>query len=140
MFDMIPFGRRENDLFRMMDNMEKNFFGSWDMGISSFRTDIKEEKDKYLLEAELPGFQKEEIHIDVDGDYLTIRAEHNEEINQEQDNYVCRERRYGSFNRSFNISNVKEDQISANYHNGVLRLTMPKRSEQKQLSRRINID
>ena len=139
MFDMIPFGRRDNDLFRMLDNMEKSFFGGMDFGVSSFRTDIKEEKDNYILEAELPGFQKEEIHVDIDGDYLTISAEHNEDVEQKQDNYVCRERRYGSFHRSFSIANVKEDEIKADYHDGVLKLVMPKRAETKRIGRRIDI-
>ena len=79
MFDLIPFGRNERNLFRYLDNVEKSLFDGLDTRVSRFRTDILDKGDRYLLEAELPGFKKEDIHLDLEGDILTIRAEHTEE-------------------------------------------------------------
>ena len=61
--------------------MERAFFGdgSWGRGLSEFKTDIQDKGDSYLLEADLPGFKKEDIHVDVDGDTMTIRAERHSE-------------------------------------------------------------
>ena len=126
MFDLIPFGRNERNLFQYLDNVEKSLFDGLDTRVSRFRTDILDKGDRYLLEAELPGFKKEDIHLDLEGDILTIRAEHTEEKEDkdEKRQYVRRERRYGSFSRSFDVSGIKADQISASYENGVLKLSL----------------
>ena len=89
MFDMRPYRNnndRRNNLsaynpFREMDAFERNFFndpfGSWfdHSALASFKTDIKDNGDSYTLEADLPGFDKKDIHLDVNGDTLTIHAE-----------------------------------------------------------------
>ncbi|WP_330659686.1 Hsp20/alpha crystallin family protein [Caproiciproducens faecalis] len=139
MFDLMPFGRRENNLFNYFDNMEKNFFGDISQGLSSFRTDVIDNGDKYLLKAELPGFKKEDIKIDIEGDRLTVSAEHKDETEEKNDNYIRRERRYGSFSRSFDISNIKCNEISAEYKDGILELSMPKLESVVPESRRIEI-
>lgn len=134
-----------NNQYDMMDtmfnNFEKSFFGDFGTLGSGFQTDIQDQGDHYLLEAELPGFQKEDIHIDMDGDYLTISAEHKDEVNDEdkEHNYIRRERRYGSFKRSFNVAGIETDAIKAAYKNGVLELTLPKKTEQIPASRQIEI-
>ena len=128
MFDLMPFGRGERNLFQYLDNVEKSFFGDPDTRFSQFRTDIADKGDRYELEAELPGFQKEDLHLDLEGDLLTIRAEHTEqkEEKDEQTRYVRRERRYGSFSRSFDVSGIQTYSIAASYENGVLKLILPK--------------
>lgn len=78
MFDLMPFGY-ERSLLDSFDNFEKEFFKGMNRSLASFRTDIQDKGDHYVLEAELPGFAKEDIHIDLDDNYLTIRAEHKEE-------------------------------------------------------------
>ena len=92
MFDLMPFGRENNNLFHYFDNMERNFFSGAFDNAHQFRCDIQDKGDHYLLEAELPGFSKEEIKLDLQGDNLTITAEHREEVSQKDDNgqYVCR--------------------------------------------------
>ena len=65
------------------------------------------------MKADLPGFAKEDIHIDLNDNTLTIHAEHNEENETKQDNYVRRERRYGSFSRSFDVTNINTSDIDA---------------------------
>ena len=78
------------------------------------------------MKADLPGFTKEDIHIDLNDNTLTIHAEHNEENETKKDNYVRRERRYGSFSRSFDVTNINTSDIDASYANGVLELKLPK--------------
>ncbi|MGX8702106.1 Hsp20/alpha crystallin family protein [Caproiciproducens sp.] len=139
MFDLMPFGRRENNLFNYFDNMEKNFFGDLPQSFSAFRTDVIDQGGKYLLKAELPGFKKEDIKIDIEGDRLTVSAEHKDETEEKKDNYIRRERKYGSFSRSFDISDVKANEISAEYKDGILELSMPKVETVVPESRRIEI-
>ena len=94
------------------------------------KTDIREMDDSYELAVDLPGFKKEDIHVDVDGDTMTIRAErHSEHEDQDKKgNYVRCERSYGSYQRAFDISGVEVADISAQYNDGVLKLNMPKKS------------
>ena len=90
----------------------------------------------------LPGMKKEDIAVDIDGDYLTISAQRNTETEEKDDknSYVRRERSYGSFSRSFNISNIKSEEISGSYENGVLKLTLPKKNPTTvPTSRRLDI-
>ena len=75
------------------------------------KVDIKESDDKYLLEAELPGVNKDDINIEIRNDIITISVERNEEIKEERENYIRRERRYGSFRRSFPVEDVEQDKI-----------------------------
>lgn len=125
--------------FRELEDLERSFWGSNPLG--EFKTDIKDNGDSYLLEAELPGFNKDDIHVDIDGGYLTISAERHSE-NEEKDkkgNYIKCERSYGSFSRSFDVSNVKTEEIAAEYKDGVLKLTMPKKEGTLPSSRRLEI-
>lgn len=141
MFGMIPFGREENSLFNYLDNMERSLFtGFGDM--SQFRCDIQDKGDSYLMEAELPGFNKEDIAIDLNGDNLVITARHNSESGEKDDkgNYVRRERKYGSFSRSFDVSGIDTSAIKAAYNNGILELTLPKKGETAPVSRSIQIE
>ena len=143
MFELIPFERHARnvaafDPFRELDELERSFFGNG-RNVSSFRTDVTDTGDAYKLEAELPGFNKEDIKIDVENDVLTISAQRSEEKKDEKHNVVKRERFYGSFSRSFDVSGINVDGIEASYTHGVLTLTMPKKQEQLPASRRLEI-
>ena len=142
MFGMIPFEYRDRNLFNAFDNFERSFFGNSNVDLPAFRTDIRDAGDKYLLDAELPGFNKEDISLDIKDGILTITAEHNESNDQKDDkgNYIRRERRYGSFRRSFDISGIDENTISASYQNGILQLTLPKAQQVLPQSHRIAIE
>ena len=65
MFGMIPFERHDDNMFDMFDNFQKKFFNDSNAKLPAFRTDIRDQGDKFLLEAELPGFQKEEISLEL---------------------------------------------------------------------------
>lgn len=107
-------------------------FGSWfdHSALASFKTDIKDNGDSYTLEADLPGFDKKDIHLDVNGDMLTIHAERKAEQEEKDDknNYVRCERSFGSYSRQFDLSSVDADHMKATYDNGVLKLEMPKKA------------
>lgn len=138
MFDLIPFKNPNSDIFDYND-FERNFFQNFNLDFPSFKTDIVDKGDKFILEADLPGFNKEDIDIDIDGNRLTISAKHKESREENKQNYIRRERRYGSYIRSFDVSNIKTDEIKAEYKNGVLTLELPKINKGEKTSRRINI-
>lgn len=136
---LIPWSRGEANLFKFMDNLENDFWKSNISGSAQFRCDISDKGDSYLLEAELPGFEKKDINIEIEGDTLCISAKSNAENEIKESGYIRRERRYGSFSRSFDISGVDTEKINADYSNGVLKLTLPKQQETKPSSRTIEI-
>lgn len=139
MFEMMPFAKSMMTPFYDIDRMTRNFFG--DTPIRAFRTDVKDNGDHYTLEAELPGFDREDIQIDIEGDQLTIQAQHRTENDQKDDkgNYLRRERYYGTYSRSFDISQITADQITAAYENGVLKLELPKKTVVTPTARRLEI-
>ena len=145
MFEIIPIERRNRhvanfDPFREMEEFERRFWGSNPV-TTAFRTDVEDTGDAFKLEAELPGFDKEDIQIDLDNDTLTISAEHNSDKKEEDKkrNFVKRERYFGSFTRSFDVTGIDVDRIEAEYNNGVLTLTLPKKQENIPVSRRLEI-
>ena len=147
MFELRPY-RNSNDHmtaydpFRDMEALERAFFGNRDFlgAVGTFKTDIRDEGDHYLLEADLPGMKKEDIAIDIDGDNLTIRAERKSEHEEKSKDYVRCERSYGSYARSFDISGIQADGIKAGYNDGVLTLTMPKKAAEVSTTRRLSIE
>ena len=137
---MIPYtNRNSSSLMDLFDEFERSVFGESGRRAPVFSTDIRDEGDHYLLEAELPGFRKEDIDLDVKDGFLTISASRQESGETKQGGYLCRERRSGSFSRSFNLDGIQEDGITASYNDGVLELTLPKRQEALPQSRKIAI-
>ena len=128
MFGMLPFERNDDNFFDIFDNFERKFFNNTNANIPAFRTDIRDAGDRFILEAELPGFNKEDIKLDLKDGILTISAEHTEkdEEKDQKGQYLRRERRYGSFRRSFDVTGVDENGITAAYNNGILELSLPK--------------
>lgn len=107
--------------------------------MSAFRTDVTDTGDAFKLEAELPGFKKEDIKIDVENDCLTISAERKLDNEEKKPNFVKRERFYGSYSRSFDVSGINVEGIDAAYNDGVLTLNLPKKVETVPASRRLEI-
>ena len=129
MFEMMPF-TRGIDLyrpFRDLEELERSLFAN--NSATAFKTDIRDAGDAYVLEADLPGMKKDDIHIDIDGDRLSISAERNAVREEKNDGYIRCERSYGAFSRSFDISGIRGEEISAAYEDGVLKLTLPKLPE-----------
>lgn len=134
--------------FREMEDFERSFFGNpfasvfGNQGIAEFKTDITDEGDHYLLEADLPGFEKNDIHLDVNKDVLTIRAERHSKVEEKdkKDKVIRVERSYGSYSRQFSLDGVDSDKIKAKYENGVLKLTLPKKEETLPASKQLEIE
>ena len=98
---------------------EKNFM----------KTDVIEKKDKYILNVDLPGFEKENIDLSLDNGYLTIFAKKSNEEENEESKYVRQERFYGECSRSFYVGDqIKEEDIMAKFNNGILNIEVPKKN------------
>ncbi len=142
---LVPYTRRLHDVsafhpFRSIEEMERDFFS--DQNLAAFRTDIRDEGDNFLLEADLPGFNKEDIHVDLDEGSLTITAQRRSDYEQKdkKGNYVRCERSYGSYARSFDTSGIDTEHITAAYRDGVLLLTLPKQTKAEPTARRLTIE
>ena len=141
MYSMIPFGRMSNSFNDLFDEFERSMFPASQRQLPAFRTDIQDMGDHYLLEADLPGFNKGDIDLHLQDGVLTITAKHQETSEKkEEGKYLCRERRCGSYQRSFDVSGIQEENITAAYDNGVLKLTLPKQGEVIPQSRKIAIE
>lgn len=125
------------------DDFMDSFWGNNELtSLAGFNTDVIDQGDHYELQAELPGFDKEDIHIDLKNDMLTISAAHNEETSdkKKKQNYVRKERRYASYSRSFHVDGLEPSDIDASYKNGILEVKFPKKdSVTKEDVKRIEI-
>ena len=117
MYSMIPFGRMNTSWNDLFDDFERRMFPADRGELPAFRTDIRDEGDHFLLKAK--------------------RQEEQEE--KKEGKYLCRERRMGSCARAFDVSGIREEDITAAFEDGVLKLTLPKQGEPVPQSRRIAI-
>jgi HSP20 family protein len=102
--------------------------------------DVVEQADRFVISADLPGLDQKDLEINVSGDVLSISGQKNEEREETQKNYYLNERRFGSFQRSFTLpGSVDREAISADFANGVLKVTLPKTTEAKNDERKIDI-
>ena len=127
---MIP---RRND-FDLFDDMFRDpFFNESESKL--MKTDIKEKKDKYIVDIDLPGYNKEGIKIEIQDGYLTVHAKVNKEDKEEEKGKFVRKERYmGECSRSFYIGyNIKEEEIKAKFNNGTLTLEIPKKEDKEKL-------
>ncbi|NLZ90217.1 MAG: Hsp20/alpha crystallin family protein [Clostridiales bacterium] len=143
MFTMIPYRRNRNlSPARQMsnflnDSFFRSFFDMSDMvGNAGFRVDIKELDNQYVIEAELPGVKEDQINLTVNDDVLKISATMNQEADEQQGAYCYRERRCGHMERSFTLEGICQDDIKAEYSNGVLTVNLPKLQQEPQKAER----
>jgi HSP20 family protein len=114
--------------------------GSDGVNMNTPRVNITERAKDYRLEMEAPGFDKKDLKVELLDDTLTIRGEHTEEDNKEEERWTRREFSRSSFERSFVLPNTADSaKVGADYVNGVLRLTIPKREESKPKTQQISI-
>ncbi|MEG1846865.1 MAG: Hsp20/alpha crystallin family protein [Lachnospiraceae bacterium] len=122
----------DNTFDSLFGNAFTDFWGNNRGRREGFNTDVIDHGDHYALQAELPGFQKEDIKIDLADDTLTISAAHKEETKEEDDkthNYIRRERHYSSYSRSFYVEGITPADIDASYKDGILEVTFPKKEQ-----------
>ncbi len=126
---------RRND-FDLLDEMFGDPFFSRNES-KMMKTDIKENEHNYVIDVDLPGYEKENIKIDVENGYLTIHAtmnSENEEKEKGKGKFLRRERYFGECSRSFYVGEeVKPEDIKASFKNGTLSLELPKEEEKKEL-------
>lgn len=141
MSGLVPFNRRNKDLMKRdfddfgdFYNMVDDFFNfNWpsrkNFMRDTFKLDVQEGENKYLVEAELPGIDKNEVNIEMNEGTLKISVKIEENVNEEKKNYIHKERRYSSMSRSIYLDDAKSEGIKASLENGVLKITVPKESK-----------
>ena len=129
---MIPRRRNEYDLF---DDFFKgdDFFSRREQSL--MKTDIKEKGDEYIIEMDLPGYEKENINLELKEGYLTVSAKiEKDNSSDENERYVHKERFYGECSRNFFVGeDVTEEDIHAEFKNGILKIRIPKMDAKKEL-------
>lgn len=138
----------------MMNRMSRQFGGSMgggmgpmgdmsQLGGGDISMDVADQGDEYVVTADLPGFEKEDIDVTLQGDQLRIEAEHSsetEEGDESDGEYLRKERRHQSTSRSVSLpEEVDEESVSAQYRNGVLTVTLPKAAAEESDSTNIDI-
>lgn len=125
MFDVF-FGDRFYDDFFAPSLGETSEMASWRPAV-----DIVEQEDKYVIKADLPGVDEKDVSIEIKDGVLTLKGERSNEYKEEKDNVYRCERSYGSFMRSFNIADINEEKIDAQYKDGILKIELPKAEQKK---------
>ena len=135
---MIP--KRRNDFDLLGDMFSDPFFSEDESRI--MKTDIKEKKDKYIIDIDLPGYEKENIKIEIEDGYLTVHATANSSNEEKEEGKFVRKERYiGSCSRSFYVGeDVKQEDIKACFRNGTLKIEVPKKEEKKEIENKKYIE
>lgn len=128
--------RQVQNLRSDFDSLFDNFFNDFGVNFndsSSFKpkVNISEDEKNYYVDAELAGIKKENVSIEYSNDILTIKAEKKEEKEDKSKNYHRIESSYGTFARSVQVPNVNYENTKAKFEDGVLKITLPKREENK---------
>lgn len=149
MASLIPFNKKRNDLmnlgFNDFSNMLDDFFSANGLPFErslrhdTFKVDIKDEEDKYVIEAEVPGVKKEDIQVTIDDGRLNLSVKHESVSEEEGSKYIHRERRMSQMSRSILLKDVSEEGAQAKLEDGVLKLIFPKK-ENVETSKRIMIE
>ena len=111
-----------------LDDLFDNFLSSED---NKMKCDIYEKDGVYHIEMDIPGFDKKDISIETKDGYLIVTAEKNDENDEEdkEKKYICHERTYGKYQRSFYIGEVDTNRVEAEFNNGMLKITVPKQDK-----------
>jgi HSP20 family protein len=135
----------DKKLKKFFEDFDSPFMGEWGLkpfnsNIFTPRVDVTEDNDNLYVHAEVPGVDKNDIKVNLVGDVLTISGEKKIEQKDETKNYYRIERNFGAFSRSFTLpSEIITDKITADYKDGVLKITLPKTEEAKIVEKQIEI-
>lgn len=146
MFRLTPFNqnvvRREankNSLSDYVDDFFRDdFFPLRNLRYDTFKVDVKEEENAFIIEADMPGVKKEEIELNYEDGLMIISIARNETKEEEETNYVHRERKQCSMKRTLNLGDLDFDKIEASLKDGILRVSAPK-TEVVETKKRIEI-
>jgi HSP20 family protein len=137
MAGLIPFNRRNSDLFGTgfrLENMLDDFFAAgWpfrrSLAADTFKIDVQDNGSAYVVEAELPGVAKNEVSVSLQDGRLNISVSKDESLEETSKNYIHKERRYSSMSRNILLADADEKGVKAKMDNGVLTITVPKKSK-----------
>ncbi len=143
----------KHNKFDLTSGREDQFFDWFDDFIPMFprrdmkelhsimKTDIKETEKNYVLEVDLPGFDKKDVGLELKNGYLSISAKREQKVdeNDEKGGFIRRERSFGQFSRSFYVGDIDESDIDAKLENGILTILLPKKDKKEAKSNRIEI-
>ncbi|MGI6364212.1 MAG: Hsp20/alpha crystallin family protein [Bacillota bacterium] len=133
MFNLVPYNRRfPRFLFR-------DFFNDDFFGLTTVKADVYQDGDNLVIEAELPGFSKDEVKVQVSENQLTISAQRDETKEEKSENYFRRERSVNQACRTFIIEDLDPDKIHADFKDGLLKLTIEKPKKLKPQAKEIEI-
>lgn len=144
MAGLVPFNRRNNSLisggFEDFNNMINEFFNeNWpsrkNFVKDTFKIDVQENEKEYVIEAELPGANKDEVNVELSDGRLMISFEKEEKIDQEKKNYIHKERRYSSMSRCIYLEDAKQDGVEAQLEKGLLTITVPKQEIKENIKK-----
>lgn len=143
MAGLVPYRRGlriGNERFPDVYDMLQDFLGdSWPPGKAlshdTFKIDVQDNKNEYIIEAELPGTKKEEVNVDMNDGRLTIFVKREETVNEEKKNYIHKERRYCSMSRGIYLVDAQAEGIKAKLENGILNIIVPKQDKALNRSR-----
>jgi len=143
---LIKWQPKPMNVFDDMDTMIHSFFNTdWNFPVRDTRNwspavDVKETDNSFVLTTDIPGLTKKDIKVNVANGKLSISGERTYETDQENDNYHYRERRFGTFDRSFKLPDtVDEEKISASFKNGILNVALPKNANILPKEREIKV-
>jgi HSP20 family protein len=147
MSGLVPFNRKRglkprgfDDFYNVLDDF---FNDSWltskSVSYGTFKVDIQDKENEYLVEAELPGVQKEEVDIGINDGRLSISIKREENIEEDKKNYIHKERKICSMERAMYLEDAKSEDIKAKLENGVLTIIVPKK-EKEDRARKIDIE
>ena len=127
--DLDDMFRRMNKAFKDLQDMQGDFT---DLG-KAFPVDMEDKEDKFILKADMPGLKKEDINLKATDNEVAISAQSKEEVHEEKENFVRKERSSRTFSRRVSLpESVDTDSIKAKYENGVLRIELPKKEKKKK--------
>jgi len=134
MFGLTPYNRNvirrtneQSPLTNWIDDFfSDDFFPMRSLRHDTFKVDVKDENNVYLIEADMPGVKKDEVHLEFHDGYLNISIEREESKEEDDKQYVHRERRLCSMHRSLYLGELDADKIQANLKDGILKVSAPK--------------
>ncbi len=144
MASLVPFNRNRgnlrttgfDDFYNMLDNFFEDTYNPLrSLSRDTFKMDLQENENDYVIEAELPGISKDEVSIEMNENRLSIGLERKEEVNEEKKNYIHRERRCSSMQRCVYLKDAKADDIEAKLENGILTVKIPKDKEKAEVKK-----
>lgn len=122
------------------DEWGHNFLSN--SGVQPFAADVEDKEYEYVIKVDLPGFSRDNIHLDFDQGVLTVQASRKQESHEkdEDGSFLRKERSSGSYVRRFMLNRVDDEKINATFKDGVLAVTLPKREDAKKSGKLISIN